>query len=363
MLRGINGAVTYLDDIIIKGNSLEDLQQLLESVFNRMAEFGFTFRVDKCNFYMNSIKYLGFIIDQHGRRPDPDNIQAIQRMPAPTDITTLRSFLGLVSHYGAYLPALHRLRGPLNSLLIKDTVWHWSEECEVAFNKVKEILKSDLLLTHYNPALKLIVTTDASQYGIGAVIAHIFPDGSEKAIIHAARSLSSAEKKYSQIEKEALAVVFAVKKFHKMLYGRRFTLITDHKPLLAIFGSKKGIPVCTANRLQRWATTLLGYDFTIKYNSTTSIGQADALSRLIGSQPDQTEDSVVAAAVFEAEVNSVVAMMINSLPVTAEMIADATERNNTMKDVMRCLQKGWPSSISGSELQQYYQRRDALSVV
>lgn len=101
------------------------------------------------------------------------------------------------------------------------------------------------------------MAADASTNGIGAVILHKFENGTEKAISHASRSLAPAERNYSQIEKEALALVFAVKKFHKMLHGRKFVLFTDHKPLLAVFGSKKGIPIHTANRLQRWALTLL----------------------------------------------------------------------------------------------------------
>lgn len=113
------------------------------------------------------------------------------------------------------------------------------------------------------------------------MISHTYPDRSEKAIAHAARSLTMIERNYSQIEKEALSIIFAVKKFHKVLFGRQFTLLTDHKPLLTVFGSKKVIPVYTANRLQRWETTLPGYDFKIKYQPTTDFGQADALSGLI----------------------------------------------------------------------------------
>ena len=133
---------------------------------------------------------------------------------------------------------MHRLREPLNDLLTKNQTWNWSEECS-AFNEVKRLLQSDLLLTHYDSNLPLVLTTDASNKGLGAVLCHVFNNGTQKAVAHAARSLTPAERNYSQIEKESLAIIYAVKRFHKMLYGRHFILITDHKPLLPIFGSKK----------------------------------------------------------------------------------------------------------------------------
>lgn len=163
-------------------------------------------------------------------------------------------------------------RAPLDNLLKKGTKWNWTKTHQKAFDELKSILTSDMLLTHYKPELPIIVAADASNYGLGACILHKFPDGSIKAISHASRNLTSPEQKYTQIEKEALAIIFAVTKFHKMIYGRKFTLQTDHKPLLAIFGSKKGIPVYTANRIQRWALTLLSYNFDIEYTSTTLFG-------------------------------------------------------------------------------------------
>ena len=156
------------------------------------------------------------------------------------------------------------------------------------------------------------------------MIPHIFPDSSQKAIAHASRSLTSAERNYGQIEKEALSIIYAIKKFHKMAYGRHFTLVTDHKPLVSIFGSKKGIPVYTANRLQRWATTLMDYDFSIKYLSINSIGHADALSRLINTHQKQPEDSVVAAIFLEPEISSMLTATVRELPVTSHMIKKAT---------------------------------------
>ena len=114
-----------------------------------------------------------------------------------------------------------------------------------------------------------MVAINASNHGIGAIISHRYPVGQEKAVFHASRSLTTAE---------TLALIFAVKKFHIMIHARKFTLVTDHKPLLAISGSKKEIPTYTASRLQRWALMLLGYDFKLKYRETTEFGQADALT-------------------------------------------------------------------------------------
>lgn len=141
----------------------------------------------------------------------------------------------------------------MDKLLTKNAVWSWTAECQHSFDRAKAILQSDLLLTYFDPQLDIKVAADASNYGIGAVILHRFPDGTEKAIAHASRSLTPAEKNYSQIEKEALALIFAVNKFHTMIHGRIFFLSTDHNPLQAIFGSKKGIAEYTSSRLQRWA--------------------------------------------------------------------------------------------------------------
>ncbi|KAF7248428.1 hypothetical protein EG68_09982 [Paragonimus skrjabini miyazakii] len=145
------------------------------------------------------------------------------------------------------------------------------------------------------------MTTDASSRSIGTVIARDFPDGTTKAIADTAMPLTSAERNYGQIEEEALGTIFAIKKFQKILCGRYFNLVTDHKPLLAMFGSKKGILVYTANRLQRWAAVLLGYNFAVGYASTDTIGQADALSRSINSHSVEAEDIVVASFNTEPE--------------------------------------------------------------
>ena len=160
---------------------------------------------------------------------------------------------------------MHKLRAPLNKFLSKNKKWCWTKECVYAFNKIKKCLLSDLALAHYDLKKELIVASDASDYGIGAVLLLKFEDGVTKSISHASRALLPVERNYSQIEKEGLTITYAVKKFHRFIHGRTFVLKTDHKPLLSIFGSKKGVPTHSTNRLQRWSVILLNYNFKIQY--------------------------------------------------------------------------------------------------
>ncbi|PIO76369.1 hypothetical protein TELCIR_01571 [Teladorsagia circumcincta] len=221
--------------------------------------------------YYAQTRYLGFIINADERRPDPAKVDAIQRMPVHKDVSQLRAFLGLVHFYGTFVRELHNLRAPLDVLTKRDAAYMWSPECQSCFDRTKKTLKYDLLLARNDPTLPLIVAADASIYGVEAVLSQRFPDGSEKAVYHAIRALTPAQKKYGQIEKKALAIVFAVQKFHRFEHGRLFTLRTDHKPLIAIFESRKGVPIYTANRLQRWATTLLNYNFNFNTSRRASL--------------------------------------------------------------------------------------------
>ena len=153
------------------------------------------------------------------------------------------------------LPELHSIRSSLNHLLKKEITRNWSPECKAAFAKIKASLSSDL--THFNPSLDIVLVSDASDYGVGAMISHIFPGGSQKTIAHASRSLTSAEMDYGQIEKEALTIIYTIKKFHKMVYGRHFTLVTDHKPLVSIFLIQERY-----SREHHQSITMMGYHYT-----------------------------------------------------------------------------------------------------
>ena len=160
----------------------------------------------------------------------------------------------------------------------------------------------------------------ALQSKIGACILHKIPDGSKKPIAHASCSLLPSEKHYSQIKKEALAIIFAVTKFHCYLHGRFFKLQTDHKSLLTIFGLKKGLPIYTANRLLRWGTILLNYNFKLEYLPSRQIGHADGLSRLVPSQSEPLEDPVIASLRTDCEIKNMMLNTIRELPVTLQEI-------------------------------------------
>ena len=211
---------------------------------------------------------------------------------------------------------MHDLRAPLNKQLKKDKKWRWTPKCQTAFDQIKKALTSDLFLTHYDPKVKSIVASDASSNGVGACILHKMPDGTKKPRAHASRTLLPAEKHYSQIEKEALGIIFAVTKFHRYLPGRFFTLQTDYKPLITIFGSKIGLPIYTANRLLRSGTILLNYNFKIEYLPSKQISHADGQSSLVPKYCEPFEDPIIAALRTDCEIKKIITNTIKELPVT-----------------------------------------------
>jgi hypothetical protein len=359
MLAGLNGTVCYLDDIIVTGINMEDHLNNLYQVLARIKEYGFRVNKNKCSFLQDQVEYLGFIVNKHGVHTSPSKTKAIVDMPKPTNVSQLRSFLGMVNHYAKFISKLTDRLKPFYHLLKKDIPWTWTASCEQAFKEIKQILISPIALAHYDPSLPLVLAADASNSGVGAVIYHRYPDGTEKAIAHTSKTLTSTEQKYAQIEKEALALIYGTQKFDQFIRGRKFTLLTDHKPLIAIFGPNKGIPIMSANRLQRWAIRLMGYSYDIEYRSTHDFGQADGLSRLpIGpdilfDQQDPGETRVIASIQQELQ---------QELPIRASDVAQATRKDPVLVKVHHYVLSEWPSMSEITDiLQPYYRIRDELS--
>eukprot|EP00731_Ephydatia_muelleri_P004148 Em0002g324a len=202
-------ALVYLDDILVAGSSEEEHMQLLEIVLAKLENAGIRLKRSKCLFMLPSIQYLDHHISAERISPAEGKKRAVLDAPVPQNIPQLRSFLGLVNYYGKFLHKLADTLDPLHQLLRKHEPWHWGQQQERAFDKTKSQLTSTCILTHFNPEKRLVLSCDASPNGLGAVLAHLFEDGSERPIAFASHSLAPAEKKYSQIEKEGLAIISA----------------------------------------------------------------------------------------------------------------------------------------------------------
>lgn len=340
----------YLDDVIITGKDDKEHIGILCQVFDRLQKYGLKIKKEKCVFLSESVTYLGFVISKNGVSPCPSKIEAISKMPRPQNITELRSFLGMIMYYAKFVKNISTMLTPLYKLLRKEVQFAWCGDCQKSFDRVKAVLQSSEVLAHYASDAPLVLTTDASSAGVGAVLAHRAPGGAERPIAYASRVLNSAEKAYSQIEKEGLAIIYGVKKFHQYLYGRNFLLKTDHKPLVTIFGDKTGIPTMAASRLQRWAVIMSGYTYDIEYVRSEENG-ADALSRLI-TGPERPAKSEVTYLHY----------VLESIPVKNEDIKKATSKDSTLVKVVMYITSGWPTRCEDDDLKPYFLRRNELYV-
>lgn len=280
LLRGLPHVAVYFDDILVTGaNDAEHLRNL-RAVLGKLLESGLKLKLEKCHFFVPQVEYLGHIISKEGLSPNVDKVAAILHAPVPQDVKELQSFLGLVNFYRRFLPNLSSLLRPLHLLLCEGKKWEWGQDQQDAFTACKHLVTSAPVLVHFNPAKPVCLSCDASPYGIGAVLAHKDTEGREHPIAFASRSLSKAEQNYSQLDKEALALVFGVERFHQYLWGIPFQAHTDHKPLLGLLGANKPVPVQASPRVIRWALKLSAYKYELIYKPGKELGHADALSRL-----------------------------------------------------------------------------------
>ena len=337
VLQGIPQVICYIDDILVTGKTEAEHLYNLEEVLKRLWEHGVCLKKEKCQFLQDSVEYLGHRIDAQGVHTSEKKLKAIVEAPKPRNVQELRSFLGLLTYYAKFISNLSSILHPLNNLLRANQRWVWTHACKRAFLEAKSKLVSAPVLVHYDPHLPILMVGDASAYGVGAVISHLMPDGTERPVAFASRTLSPAECNYAQGEKEALSLIFGIRKFHQYLYGRTFTLVTDHKPLTTILGPKKGIPALSAARMQRWALLLSAYTYDIRFRPTQAHGNADGLSRLpVREDQSCTPDN---AMVFNIA-------QLDALPVCSSELMAATRTDPQLSKVLQYVRKGWPEKIS-----------------
>lgn len=277
----------YLDDIIIIGYNLENHLENLNLVLKRLSDFNLKIQLDKCEFLKKQTEFLGHIITSEGVKPNPEKIEKIINWPLPKTQKEIKQFLGLVGYYRRFIKDFSKITRPMTKYLKKDSTVELKDPSYVsAFNTLKAILSTDQILTYPQFDHPFILTTDASGFALGAVLSQI-QDNVEKPIAFASRTLSDTESRYATNEKEALAIIWAVNKFKPYLYGQKFTLITDHKPLTFIKTSDKNM------KILRWRLDLENYDYEIKYREGKSNVVADALSRMpIETNINETQNNI-----------------------------------------------------------------------
>ena len=205
---------------------------------------------------------------------DPKKIDAVAKLCAPKNVDQVRSFLGLAGYYRRFIPDFATISAPLVALTKKNSKFIWNSAHTKAFTSLKKLLCQAPVLSYPNFHRLFVLQTDASDIGIGAVLAQKDPQGHDHVISYASRSLTDREKKFSTTEKEALAVVFAVNHFRTYLLGKKFSLITDHSALRWLHSIE------AKGRLGRWVMDLQEYEFTVHHRPGSDNGNADALSRL-----------------------------------------------------------------------------------
>lgn len=348
ILKSISGVFCYLDDILIGAEDESKCKSKLFEVLSRLEQHNVRINLNKCKFLEKRVKYLGHTLSNGCIHPNSDKVSAILQAPVPKNVSTLQSYLGLLNYYSHFLPDLSTVLYELYRLLRKDISFEWTAKCQEVFNKSKRLLIDNQVLTLYDPDKPIIIAADASPYGVGAVLSHIV-DGVERPVFFASSTLSPAERNYSQTHREALAIIFAVKKFHNYLYGQKFTILTDHQSLREIFNPKKGTPSVAVARLQRWAIIMSMYSYQIIYKSGSKMANADALSRLpLG---DETEVESIQINFFN---------FTEELPVSFEEICRSYSNDVVLSKVYKFVLSGWPQNVP-DQFQSYYRKRQSIT--
>ena len=320
--------LVYMDDIIIYSTSLQEHIGHLKTVFKKLEEFELKLQIDKCEFLCKEVGYLGHVVTPEGIKPNPDKIKVIRNWPLPKTEKDLRSFLGTLGYYRRFIKDLARIIKPMTEQLRKKEEIKSKKQTQnstengkkdknklltitpqfiEAFEKCKKLLTGSDILHYPDLTKEFILTTDASNFALGAVLSQ-GPIGKDKPIAFASRTLTNTEQNYSTIEKELLALVWACKYFRPYLYGRKFILYTDHQPLTYAFGLKN-----TNNRLVRWRLSLAEYVYEIKYRPGKQNVVADSLSRLVNEINLNTLSSDETVHSAESDAGDLIGMTENPL--------------------------------------------------
>lgn len=329
VLHGLLGkqVFAFIDDIIIVSQDVDSHITLLQEVFDRLYQAGLTLRFPKCHFLRPSITYLGHVLDQNGVHTTPDKVKAIFNYPVPTDVKSVRSFLGLSGYYRSFIKDYSRIARPLTQLLRKDSTFTWGAEHQEAFDSLRTTLTSPPVLAYPDHTKDFFLYTDACGKGLGAALMQYDVRNKLQPLAYASRTLNKAESNYSTTHLEALAVVWALRHFRDIIYGYNIHVRTDHAAVVELFNTKT-----LTGKLARWGLIVQDFNPSFAHVPGAVNQVADALSRNIG-------------AIMDMDVDHFDDPSRTHDPTLNDSIRAAQQTDNFCQPILYYLQSGDPNSL------------------
>ena len=358
ILQNQDHVIVYFDDILVHSENIEMHKKHLKETVDKLHASNLKLNQEKCEFFKDEIEFLGYIINQHGSKPDPKKVEAICQMPEPENLDDVRRLLGMVNFLCKYLPNLSSTLRPITELLEKNRAWTWGSPQSKAFEQVKNLLTNSPTLAFYDPKRPTTVSSDSSSYGIAGVLLQNH-NGVMKPVAYCSRTLTATERRYAQIEKELLAVVWSCERFQRYLVGlEHFQIETDHKPLIPLINTKDLSE--TPIRCQRMLMRLLRFKITAHFTPGKYLLVSDHLSR---SPLKSTEEND-----FQNEVYYHVHSITSTWPVSdsrLQRIRQDTQKDINLKYAFDYTINGWPAYKEDVKLaaRDFYSVRGELSVV
>ena len=359
IVEGLEGVANIADDVGIAGTDDKDHNNKLIQFMNRAQVSGLCFNSKKCNIATSEISFFGNIYSKDGLRPDPTKVKDLQNMPSPTSKEDLQRFLGLMTYLSPYIPNFSSKCESLRRLLKSDSAFLWEADHERCFQELKKTITEDSVLAFYDQAAPLTLEVDSSTKGLGVALTQ-----RNKPIAFASKTLTHTQANYSNIEREALALVHGIQRFHTYLYGKRFTALTDHKPLESIWRK----PLTRAPpRLQRLFLQLQGYDMDLQYKPGPDMVLSDTLSRLPSSKNhgtiplDERVDGIILDD-LDLEVKPIT--LLNFTPDRLSTIRKETSEDPELRLLMQMIIDGWPDDIKQCtpEIRHFFSYRESLAM-
>ena len=361
---GLDGCIGIADDLVVYGSTQEEHDTRLLQLLKKCRKSGVKLNPRKCKISLPEIPFYGLVVGQDGTKPDPKKLKALKELPMPSTVKELQSFLGMINYLSRFNPRIADVAKPLRELTRDDVAWNWFPEHSLAVNTLRNLFDS-AVLQYFNPKEQVFIEADASGVGLGACLLQRDPSlecpaddpyYNLRPVAFSSKSLTDTETRYSNIERELLAVVYALERFHGYTFAQDVHVLTDHKPLESIF--KKDLNSAPP-RLQRLIYRSERYTFTVEYRK----GIKQLISDILSRQGHHTSrDKPITGLDFKI---SEVAVQLNADSVQLRSVATETGKDPVLQKLCEYIITGWPTDEAEipPELRVYRTFKESLGLM